>query len=117
VQGHAAGMRQALAGHGIRAGEHRWSPGYRGHPPRSYLASVERGNPDGVRRRVGGGKPTVRKAQLPGREQDDPRSECRWPKGDRKPRPRPDPPIRGLRITGRIPGRVPGCESRLTRVR
>lgn len=33
-----------------------------------------------------GGKPTVRKAQLPGREQDDLRSERRWPKGGRKPR-------------------------------
>ena len=41
------------------------SPGYRGHPPRSHLMRVQRGNPVGVRSRVGAGKPTARKAQSP----------------------------------------------------
>ena len=41
------------------------SPGHRGRPPRSQLVRAERGNPVGVRT-SGFGKPTVRRAQLPG---------------------------------------------------
>ena len=40
------------------------SPGYRGRPPRSLLVRAERGNPAWVRPLAG--KPTVRRAQLPG---------------------------------------------------
>ena len=39
-------------------------PGYRGHPPRPYLARVERDDPVGVRAQSPG-KPTARKAQPP----------------------------------------------------
>ena len=43
------------------------SPGFRGRPSRSQLVCAERGNPVGVRARLGVfGKPTVRRAQLPG---------------------------------------------------
>ena len=42
------------------------SPGFRGRPHRSLLVRAERGNPVGVRPRLGVvGKPTVRRAQLP----------------------------------------------------
>ena len=39
-------------------------PGYRGHPPRSYLARVQRDDPVGVRAQSPG-KPTAREAQPP----------------------------------------------------
>ncbi len=39
--------------------------GLRGHPPRSHLARVERGNPVGVRVEQLPGRLTVRKAQSP----------------------------------------------------
>jgi hypothetical protein len=39
-------------------------PGYRGHPPRPYLARVKRDDPVGVRAQLPG-KPTARKAQSP----------------------------------------------------
>ena len=43
------------------------SPGFRGRPRRSLLVCAERGNPVVVRARLGVfGKPTVRRAQLPG---------------------------------------------------
>jgi hypothetical protein len=64
VQGLAAGKRQALAGHGIWPGEHRRPRGREGtHPGRiSKVRNVE--TPSGSGRMPG--KPTVRKAQLPG---------------------------------------------------
>ncbi len=66
VQGLAAGKRQALAGHGIWPGEHRRPRGREGtHPGRiSQVWNVE--TPSGSGRQVVPGKPTVRKAQLPG---------------------------------------------------
>ena len=94
VQGLAAAKRQATAGHGVRPGGHRRPRGREGtHPGRnSYVQNV--GTPlESGHIFLVAGKPTVRKAESPRREQDDPTSQCRWPKGNRKPRPnRPAPP-------------------------
>ena len=48
VEGLAVVKRQAPAGDFLSAGWAPPPPGYRRHPPRSYLLRVERGNPDGV---------------------------------------------------------------------
>jgi hypothetical protein len=106
VQGLAAGKRQALAGHGIRSGEHRRPRGRGGTQPGriSQVRNVETPSGSG---RSAPGKPTVRKAQFPGREQDDPTSQCRRPKGGRKPGQRGWLLRQRCRITGRIPGLVP----------
>lgn len=62
-------------------------PGSRGHPIRSHLACAERDNPDGVRR--DGGRrcrwADREEGRGPQRAKDDPRSECRQPKGDGNP--------------------------------
>jgi len=77
---------------------------------------VERGNPVRVRWRCLGaaGKLTVRKARFPGGNRT---PKKRMPVAERQreggsvwPVLQPGAP----RITGRIPGLVPGCESRLT---
>jgi len=47
--GLAVENRQALAGRGHSGQVDTAASGSRGHPPRSYLARVERGNPVGVR--------------------------------------------------------------------
>ena len=91
-------------------------PGVRGRPPRSLLVRAERGNPVGVRARLGVfGKPTVRRAQLPGGYR---MTEKRVPVAERATGNHAglaSPPAGGWWITGRIPGLVPGRESVLTR--
>ena len=57
------------------------SPGYRGHPTRSYLSRAERDNPVGVRARVASGGPTARKADPPAGAG---RSEKRMPVAERQ---------------------------------
>src|SRR5664279_3732791 len=59
------------------------------------------------------GRPTVRGAEFLGGT-GCPRSECRWPKGGRKPRRHGRPLRRPPRITGRIPALVAGPERALT---
>src|SRR5207344_2042472 len=78
---------------------------------------AERGNPVGVRARLLGvsGKPTVRGAQLPGgnRMTEKRNAGCRKTTGKRDMM--AGSSSRPSRITGRIPGLVPGRESVLTR--
>ena len=77
----------------------------------SRVRNMETPSWSGVSSRAG--KPIVRGAELLGGT-GWARSERRWPKGDRKPG-RCDRHLRrSSRITGRIPGLVPGCASRLT---
>jgi hypothetical protein len=77
----------------------------------SRVRNMETPSWSGALMRVG--KPIVRGAELLGGT-GCPRSECRWPKGDRKTR-LCDRLLRwSSRITGRIPGLVLGCVSRLT---
>ena len=66
VQGLAAGKQQATAGHGIWPGGHRRPRGREGtHPGRiSLVRNVV--TPSGSGHLVVPGKPTVRKAQVPG---------------------------------------------------
>ncbi len=63
------------------------------------------------------GKPTVRKAQSPGREQGDPKSECRWPKGGTKPGLKWLAPPPAVLDNWPDTGLVPGPERVPTRVR
>jgi len=77
----------------------------------SRVRNMETPSWSGALMRVG--KPIVRGAELLGGT-GCPRSECRWPKGDRKTRQCDRLLRRWSRITGRIPGLVPGCASRLT---
>src|SRR5215211_2964140 len=90
-------------------------PGYRGRPTRPYLARVERGNPVKVHDVFGCcGKPTVRRAEFRGGNRTPkkqmPAAERRQENGSVM----AGPSTGRFRITGRIPGLVPGCESRLT---
>jgi hypothetical protein len=66
VLGQAAVMRQAPVGHGIRPGEHRRPRGRGGTQPgrSSWVWNVV--TPTGSGTCVVSGKPTVRKAQIPG---------------------------------------------------
>ena len=61
----------------------------------------------------GAGKPTVKGAEFPGWK-GCPRSECRRPKVTGKRDQFTAPPLEVFRITGRIPGLVPGPERVLT---
>jgi hypothetical protein len=85
-------------------------------PARPHLMRAERGNPVRVRRcRLGAaGQPTVRRAQFPGGNRTPkkrtPAAERQRESGSASPVLQPG----AARITGRIPGLVPGCESRLT---
>ncbi len=63
--GLAVVKRQAPVGRGPADRMDTAASGSRGHPPRSYLARVERGNPVGVRVELSPGRLTVRKAQFP----------------------------------------------------
>jgi hypothetical protein len=96
-------------------GRHRSPRGGEGTRPQLCLTRAEHGNPARVRAACGRcGRPIVRGAESPGGT-GCPRSECRWPKGSRKPAPScPVLPPGGAWITGRIPGLVPGRESALT---
>ncbi len=82
--GHAAGKRPTLTGRPVSGQVTPSASGYRGHPPRSSLDRVERDNPVGS---PGGLAWCVDRegGAVPQRAKDDPTSECRWPKGDRKP--------------------------------
>ena len=82
------------------------SPGFRGHPTRSHLAHAEHDNPDEVLAAKPPGKSTVRKAN-PQRAQEDPTSQCRRPKGGRKPGAAGPTSVGGSRITGRIGADAP----------
>jgi hypothetical protein len=116
-QGLAAVKRQALAGHGIRSGEHRRPRGRGGtHSGRiSLVRNVE--TPSGSGRLVAPGKPTVRKAQFPGGNRMTRQANA----GGRKAAGNRDHDgwclRQRCRITGRIPGLVPGPERAQTRVR
>jgi hypothetical protein len=90
-------------------------PGYSWHPTRSYLMRVERGNPVRSITIVCDGRPTVRNAESRGGNRT---PKKRMPAAERQQESgtisrRSFQPTRS-RITGRIPGLVPGCESRLT---
>ena len=90
-------------------------PGYSWHPTRSYLMRVERGNPVRSITFGCGGRPTVREAESCGGNRT---PKKRMPVAERQQESgavcrRSFQPV-GSRITGRIPGPVPGCESRLT---
>ena len=71
-------------------------PGVRGRPPRSLLVRAERGNPVGVRACLCVfGKPTVRRAQLPGGYR---MTEKRVPVAERRRETTPDWPV--LQLAG-----------------
>ncbi len=97
------------------------SPGSRRHPARSQLVGVERGNPGGVRPYATAGRPTVRKAEVPGGIGMTREANAGGRKAAGNHSSGPAPPRRVLRITGRIPGpgtaRCPAAQSGLTRVR
>src|SRR5918994_3498695 len=56
-------------------------PEYREHPPRSDLTRGQRGNPDGVRARLG--RPTAREAHSPSGRRTTQQANAGAPKGDR----------------------------------
>jgi hypothetical protein len=60
-------------------------PEYREHPPRSDLTRGQRGNPDGVRARLG--RPTARKAHSPSGRRKTQQANAGAPKGDRTRKP------------------------------
>ena len=106
-------MRQAAAVEHLRPCGHRRPRGIEDTRPQPYLTRAEHGNPVRVRC-PSAGKPTVRESRIPWREQDAQEAKA----GGRKAAGNRDgmagPPGGRSRITGRIPGLVPGCESRLT---
>ena len=119
-QGPAAERRQAAAEELVTASEHRCPRGTEGARPGPGLMRAERGNlvrvcraGAGMRRR--GSRPTVRGAESRGGTGCS-GSECRRLKGSRKAGARGagSPPGNGARITGRIPGLVPGPARALT---
>ena len=98
----AAAKRRVPAGDNRRPGAHHRPRGQEGALPGRVLLMCNTTTPLGS----GGstaGRPTARKAEPPQRAQEDPRSERRRSKGDRKPGTRVSaPPPNGCRITGRI---------------
>ena len=112
----AAENRQAATGDSSTVVWTPLLPGYRWHPTRSYLMRVERGNPvRSITPHRRGGRPTAREAESRGGNRT-PRK--RMPAAERKQESgaichRYLQPA-GIRITGRIPGLVPGRESGLT---
>jgi hypothetical protein len=115
-QGSAVVRRQAATTDPSMVSEHRHPRGKESARPGPGLTRVERVNPARVRRRcagmrAGGGRPTVRGAEfrLVGQGAQEANAGSRKAAGNRRPQDRellPD----GRRITGRIPGLVPGPE-------
>jgi hypothetical protein len=87
-RGAGAGRSKAAgAGRGFFVGRGAPSPsGYRRHPPRSQLARAKRGNPDGVRAHRCARSADRKGGPILQRGSDDLGSQCRQPKGTRKPR-------------------------------
>jgi hypothetical protein len=83
--GHAAGKRLTLTGRPVSGQVTPSASGYRGHPPGRVLIVWNVTIPLGVRAVV---RCVVREdGGVSQRAKDDPTSQCRWPKGDRKPGP------------------------------
>ena len=83
------------------------SPGYRGRPRRSQLVRAERGNPVGVR--PSAGKPTVRRAQLPGGYR---MTEKRMPVAERRRETATVMPVLQLAVSDNRPDTGPGARAR-----